>query len=84
MYEAKGAGRQGIEAEGHPQRKAKTKGKEEATKIVNGYKRPVLMDREGKMKMEDVEFKYEDGSKPVQPARYPVPYHWRRRAWWST
>ena len=52
-----------------PLRKVKTKGKEEATKIVNGYKRPVFMDREGKMKMEEVELKYEDGIKPVQPAR---------------
>ena len=34
--------------ERHPQHKVKTKGKEEATRIVNGYKRPVLMDKEGR------------------------------------
>ena len=27
--------------------------------------------------METVERKYEDGFKPVQPARYPVPYHYQ-------
>ena len=49
--------------------------REEATKIVNRYKAPVFTDRVGKMKMEAVELKYEDGFKQVQPARYPVPYH---------
>ena len=34
--------------ERHPQHKVKTKGKEEATMIVNGYKRPVLRDKEGR------------------------------------
>ena len=79
IYEAKGAGPQGIEAEGHPQHKAKTKGKEEATKNVNGYKKPVLMDREGKKKIEEVELRYEEGSKPFQPARYSVPHHYQER-----
>ena len=41
-----------VITERHPQHKVKTKGKEEATGVVNGYKRPVLMDKEGKMKME--------------------------------
>ena len=47
------------------------------------------------MKIEEVEIKYKDRSKPVQPARYPVPHHYqerlathlrnlRRRVWWST
>ena len=34
--------------ERHPQHKVKTKGKEEATGVINGYKRPVLMDKEGR------------------------------------
>ena len=62
-----------------PRRRVKTKGEEEATKIINGYKGPVFTDREGKMKMETVELKDEDGCKPVQPARYPVPYHYQER-----
>ena len=59
--------------------KVNTKGKEEATNIVNRYKGPVFTDRLGKMKMEVVEFKYEDRFKPVQLARYPVPYHYQER-----
>ena len=31
------------------------------------------------MKMEAVEQKYEAGFKAVQPARYPVPYHYQER-----
>ena len=62
-----------------PLHKVKTKGKEEATKIVNGYKGSVFTDRVGKMKMEAVELKFEDRFKPVQPARYPVPYHYQER-----
>ena len=31
------------------------------------------------MKMEAVELKYEAGFKVVQPARYPVPYHYQER-----
>ena len=31
------------------------------------------------MKMEVVEFKYKDRFKPVQLARYPVPYHYQER-----
>ena len=31
------------------------------------------------MKKEAVELKYEDGFKPVQPARYPDPYHYQER-----
>ena len=58
-----------------PRHRVKTKGEEETNKIVNGYKGPVFTDREGKMKMETVELKDEDGCKPVQPARYPLPYH---------
>ena len=60
-----------------PIHKVKTKVKEEATRIVNRYKGPVFTDRVGKMKMEVVELKYKDGFKLVQPARYPVPYHYQ-------
>ena len=31
------------------------------------------------MKMEELEIKYKDRSKPVQPARYPVPQHYQER-----
>ena len=37
------------------------------------------MGKEGKMKMEAVEPKYEDGIKPEQPARYTVPHHYQER-----
>jgi hypothetical protein len=37
------------------------------------------MDRVGKIKMEAVKLKYKDGFKSVQPARYPVPYHYQER-----
>lgn len=60
-----------VITEGHPQHKVRTKGKEEATRAVKGCKRPVLKDKEGKKKIKEVEMKYEDGSKTVQPARYP-------------
>ena len=72
------AGREVI-TEWPPLHKVKTKGKEEATKIVNGYKGSVFTDRVGKMKIEAVELKFEDGFKPVQRARYPVLYHYRER-----
>ena len=68
-----------VITERHPQHKVKTKGKEEATGVVNRYKRPVFMDKEGQMKMEAMELKYEDGIKPVQPARYPTPHHYQER-----
>ena len=50
------AGKEVI-TERDPRHRVKTKGKEEATKIGNRYKGPVLTDREGKMKMETVELK---------------------------
>ena len=62
-----------------PLHKVKTKGKEEATEIINRYKGPVFTDRVGKMKVEEVELRYKDGFKLVQPARYPVPYHYQER-----
>ena len=63
-----------------PLHKVETKGKEEANRIVNGYKGPVFTDRVGRMKVEAVKLRYEDGFKPVQPARYPVPYHYQEGA----
>ena len=62
-----------------PLHKVKTKGKEEATEIINRYKELVFMDRVGTMKVEEVEFRNEDGFKLVQPAMYPVPYHYQER-----
>ena len=62
-----------------PLHKVKTKGKEEATEIINRYKELVFMDRVGTMKVEEVEFTNEDGFKLLQPARYPVPYHYQER-----
>ena len=56
-----------------PLHKVKTKGKEEAVRIINRYKGPVFTDKVGKMK---IEVKYEAGFKP---ARYPVPYHYQER-----
>ena len=53
-----------------PLHKVKTKGKEEAMRIVNRYKGPVFTDRVGKMK---------SGLKLVQPARYQLPYHHQER-----
>ena len=35
------------------------------------------MDRVGKMEV--VKLKFKDRFKPVQPARYPVPYHYQER-----
>ena len=62
-----------------PLLRVKTKGKEEANQIVNRYKGPVFMDRVGRMIVEAVKIRYEDGFKPVQLARYPVPYHYQER-----
>ena len=39
----------------------------------------VFTDKVGKMKVAPVELKYEAGFKAVQPARYPVPYHYQER-----
>ena len=47
------AGKEGV-TERPPLHKVRTKGKEEAARIVNRYKGPVFTDRVGKMKMEAV------------------------------
>ena len=62
-----------------PPQKVKTKGKEETNWIINGYKRLVFTDRAGRMRIEMVRLKYKDGYKPVQPARYQVPYHYQEK-----
>ena len=62
-----------------PLHRVETKGKEEANRIVNGYKGPVFTDKVGLMKVEEVKLRYEEGFKPVQPARYSVPYHYQER-----
>ena len=59
--------------------RVETKGKEEANRIVSGYKGPVFTDKVGLMKVEEVKLRYEEGFKPVQPARYQVPYHYQDR-----
>ena len=46
--------------------KVKTKGKEEAMRIVNRYKGPVFTDKVGRMKIEAVKLKYEAGVHRVQ------------------
>jgi hypothetical protein len=56
-----------------------TKGKEEANRIVSRYKGPVFKDKVGRMKVEEVRLRYEEGFKLVQPARYQVPYHYQER-----
>lgn len=61
------------------QHKVKTKGKEEATRVDSGYKRPALKDKEGKKKREEKELKYEVGINQVQPARYQTPHHNQER-----
>ena len=68
-----------VVTERPPLRKVKTKGKEEANQILNRYKGPVFTDRVGRMKVEEVKLRYVEGFKPVQPARYPVPYHYKER-----
>ena len=57
--------------------KVKTKGKEEANRIVSRYKGPVFTDRVGRMEDEAGRHRYEEGLKPVHPARYPEPYHYQ-------
>ena len=50
--------------------KVETKSKKEANQIVGGYKGPVFTDRVGRKEVEAARLKYEEGSKPAQPARY--------------
>ena len=59
--------------------KDETKGKEEASWIVSGYKGPVFTDREGRTEVEQDGLRYEEGHKPEQPARYPELDHYQER-----
>ena len=55
------------------------RGREEAKQIVDRYTGPVFTDKVRKMKMAAVKLKYMAGFKVVQPAHYPVPYHYQER-----
>ena len=59
--------------------KITNKGKEGARRIIQKYMGSVFSDRVGKMKVKPVKLRYKKGFKPVQPARYPVPYHYHTR-----
>ena len=48
-------------------------------RIVERYKGSVFTDKVGNMKVDEVELRYEQGFKPIQPARYPVPYQYQER-----
>ena len=54
-------------------------GKQEAARIAQVYTGTVLTARTGLMKTRPVKLQYEEGFKPVQPPRYPVPFHYRER-----
>ena len=53
--------------------------KKEAADIVDIYTGSVLTTRTGSMKIRPVKLQYEEGFKPIQPPRYPVPFHYRER-----
>lgn len=53
--------------------------KKEAMSIADIYTGSVLTTRTGSMKVKPVKLQYEEGFKPIQPQRYPVPYHYRER-----
>ena len=46
---------------------------------MDRYTGPVFTDKARKLKMAAVELKYMAGFKAVQPAHYPVPYHYQER-----
>ena len=47
--------------------------------IVQKYTGSVFTDTIGKMKTRPITLQYDEGFKPIQPPRYPVPYHYRER-----
>ena len=53
------------------------KGKAQAWGIVNGYNAGVFRPRVGKIKMDPVVLKLEQGFQPIQPPRHSVPSHYR-------
>ena len=48
-------------------------------RIVKRYTGSVFTERVGKLEGEEVRLRYERDFKPVQPPRYPVPYHYQER-----
>ena len=55
------------------------KEKARAWGIVNAHRASVFRPGVGKIKMEPVVLEHEQGFRPVQPPRRPVPYHYRER-----
>ena len=47
----------------------------EAKAIVDEYLGSVLSEKIGEMKTKPVKLQYEEGFRPTQPQRYPVPVH---------
>ena len=47
-----------------------TKGKEEANRIISGYKRPVFTDRKGMKEVKQEGIRHKEGHKPEQPERH--------------
>ena len=62
-----------------PLRSISAPGKAEAQRQVERYMGSVFSEQIGKMKVKPVELQYEAGFRAVQPARYPVPYHYQER-----
>ena len=53
--------------------------KKEAEEIVSSFTDSVMTERIGDVQVKPVELQYEKDFSPVQPARYPVPHHYRER-----
>ena len=53
--------------------------KKEAEEIVNSFKDSVMTEKIGNVQVRPVVLQYEKDFTPVQPARYPVPHHYRER-----
>ena len=53
--------------------------KQEAQAIVDAFKGTVLTERIGDMNIKPIQLQYEEGFRPIQPARYPVPHHYREQ-----
>ena len=50
-----------------------------AMRIVHNFTGPVFTDRIGHVKTRPVVLQYEENFKPIQPPRYPVPYHYQEK-----
>ena len=44
--------------------------------VVDKFKGTAISDRIGKVKVKPVRLEYQQGFRPVQPPRFPVPYHY--------